>query len=321
LADIITAVSNMAINAKVADITRNLTSSQRLLTQASTAHSAGLMNSDFATNFEAECVALNVREGVNLEFPGREAQSKRKKVVAGTVRPSDVLSEGEQKAVALADFLAEAAMSGSNGPLVFDDPVNSMDYRRLELVASRLQALASTRQIVVFSHNVWFVSELLNLDHNRELKKTTAYLDVAKDDSGAGIVTPGAHPKVDSYSSLRGRLNDTISNAKRVAGDPQLDLVKKGYSLLRSMTEVVAEQDLLKGVTQRYQAHVMMTKLPDLDTENLRGGIEDLVPVYEAACRFMDGHSQPTEQANVQPTLASLEQDFRTVQDIRGRFT
>jgi len=313
-------VQNLKWVAKVNDVTRNVITSQRQLTEASTDHSSRLVNSDFATNFESECDQLNVREGVNLEFPGREARSKRKKVVAGTIRPSDVLSEGEQKAVALADFLAESVIARETGPLVFDDPVNSMDYRRLELVATRFQTLAASRQVIVFSHNVWFVSALLDLDHNRTLKQRTAYWDVTKDQTGSGIVTPGSHPKIDSYRSLRGRLNDTIAQAKRVTGAPQLELVRKGYGIIRSLTEVVAEQDLLGGVTQRYQAHVMMTQLPELDTDNLRQAIDDLYPVYERACRFMDGHSQPTEQANIQPTLADLEGDLGAVQSVHGRF-
>jgi wobble nucleotide-excising tRNase len=40
-----------------------------------------------------------------------------------------VLSEGE-KVIALADFLAEASLKPA-APVIFDDPINSLDYKRL----------------------------------------------------------------------------------------------------------------------------------------------------------------------------------------------
>ena len=65
-----------------------------------------------------------------------------------------MLSEGEQKVLALADFLAESRMRGTKAPLVFDDPVTSLDYRRLDEVAARIQNLAETHQVVVLTHNI-----------------------------------------------------------------------------------------------------------------------------------------------------------------------
>lgn len=60
-----------------------------------------------------------------------------------------VLSEGEQKAAALAMFLAETEMQCDSTPLVFDDPVNSLDHRVIAAFAHML--LTVNRQIVVFS--------------------------------------------------------------------------------------------------------------------------------------------------------------------------
>ena len=52
-------------------------------------------------------------------------------------------------------------MGGSSAPLIFDDPVNSLDHRRLKEVADRIAALVATRQVVVFTHDIWLATELL----------------------------------------------------------------------------------------------------------------------------------------------------------------
>ena len=71
-----------------------------------------------------------------------------------------VLSEGERTALGLAAFFTEAHLDASKSALILDDPVTSLDHIRRGLVASRLAALAETRQVVVFTHDVSFVADL-----------------------------------------------------------------------------------------------------------------------------------------------------------------
>lgn len=59
--------------------------------------------------------------------------------------PGEILSEGEQRAIAIGSFLAEVGVSGGKGGIVFDDPVSSLDHRRRERVAKRLAAEAAQR--------------------------------------------------------------------------------------------------------------------------------------------------------------------------------
>ncbi len=86
-----------------------------------------LLNKDFEKRFEDECKLLRA-PNVTLNFPGRQGQVTRRKLVA-SYKPSQVLSEGEQKALALADFLAEVTSVPASSPVVFDDPITSMDHR------------------------------------------------------------------------------------------------------------------------------------------------------------------------------------------------
>ncbi len=136
----------------------NLTPVLRSLTEAAKEAGEELLNKDFGKRFEDECTRLRA-PNVTLNFPGREGQVTRRKLVA-SYKPTEVLSEGEQKALALADFLAEVTCVPASSPVVFDDPITSMDYRRIHEVCDRIIALAEDHQIVVFTHNIWFAAEL-----------------------------------------------------------------------------------------------------------------------------------------------------------------
>ena len=124
---------------------------------------------------------------VTLNFPGRQGQVTRRKLVA-SYKPNQVLSEGEQKALALADFLAEVTSVPASSPVVFDDPITSMDYRRIHEVCDRIVVLAEGHQIIVFTHNIWFAAELLG----KANKKSWKYYDIRLEGTDAGVVTDRA---------------------------------------------------------------------------------------------------------------------------------
>jgi hypothetical protein len=289
----------------------------RSLTETSKVASEDLLNRDFERHFTEECKTLRA-PAVTLQFPGRQGQVTRKKAVAsGEHRPSDVLSEGEQKVIALADFLAEASLKPP-APVIFDDPINSLDYKRMAEVVDRMATLSDTRQVIVFTHNIWFTTELLARFEKRP--NDCSYYDVARDGAKIGIVSKGTHPRSDTVPNLRGRINALIQVAEKVSGESQDALIEKGYELIRNFCEVIVEKDLLQGVTQRYQPNVMMTMLPKINFGGLQGAAEAIYPVYEDSCRYIGSHSQPLETLNVRPTLDSLKGDWKKIQDARDAY-
>lgn len=74
--------------------------------------------------------------------------------------PAEILSEGEQRAIAIGSFLAEVGLSDGRGGIVFDDPVSSLDHRRRERVAKRLALEAAKRQVIIFTHDIYFLCVL-----------------------------------------------------------------------------------------------------------------------------------------------------------------
>lgn len=289
----------------------NLSSVLRTLTEAAKSASDELLNNNFARRFENECKRLRA-PNVTLNFPGRQGQVTRRKLVA-TYKPSQVLSEGEQKALALADFMAEVTAVPASSPVIFDDPITSMDYRRIHEVCDRILELASDHQIIVFTHNIWFAAELLG----KAEKKTLKYYDITLEGAEAGIVTAGTHPRVDTVAQVIVAVKQLIEAADKQSGEVKAALVEKGYERLRNLAEIVVEQELFKGVVQRYAPNVMMTKLEKVNADKLSDSVAVIAPIYEKCCRYIASHSQPIETQGIRPTLDELKADLTSVLDAR----
>lgn len=303
-------------SAKEADrlktLKRPLPSLARAVTELAKTASDQMINRSFDALFLEECDALRA-PALKLQFVGREGKAQRRKVMTGKHKPSKVLSEGEQKVLALADFLAEARLVGITAPVIFDDPVSSLDHRRINEVAQRIARLAEDTQVIVFTHDILFATTLLALF---EKSKRCVYFQIT-DDDGKGKVTRATGPRWDTLNGIKGKINGTIQAAKQVDGEARDALVRVGYGWLRSWCEVFTETELLQGVTQRYQPNVGMTRLPNINTEKLGEIIPKVTEVFEEACRYIDGHSQPLVTLGVSPTLAGLEQHWTELQALK----
>lgn len=303
-------------NAKEADRLKLLKNAlpklSRSITDLSKSASDQLINQNFDALFLEECEALRAPL-LRVQFVGREGKAQRRKVLSGRHKPSKVLSEGEQKVLALADFLAEARLAGITAPIIFDDPVSSLDHRRINEVAQRIAKLADDNQVIVFTHDILLATTLLALC---EESKRCSYFQVT-DEDGKGKVTRATGPRWDTLSSIKGKINKTIQAAKQQEGEARDALVRTGYDWIRSWCEVFTETELLQGVTQRYQPNVGMTKLEKFNTGTLAELIPRVTSVFEEACRFIEGHSQPLPTLGVSPTLAGLEQHWQELQECK----
>ncbi len=111
--------------------------------------------------FAEEVSALEIPDlRIELVDDGAERgeQQFRLRLVAGApIALSRVLSEGEFRMVALAAFLAELRVAGDVCSIVFDDPDSSLDHRHRQAVARRIAQEALLRQVVVFTHDLFFM--------------------------------------------------------------------------------------------------------------------------------------------------------------------
>jgi energy-coupling factor transporter ATP-binding protein EcfA2 len=275
-----------------------------------------LLNADFETRFHEECKSL-AAPAVKLAFPARSGQVTRRKVLSEKHALKAILSEGEQKVIALADFLAEVGQRKPFGPVVFDDPVNSLDYSRMQQVAARITKLSQERQVIIFTHNIVFVAAMLA--HLEAIKSQYTYYDIQKSNR-PGVVTRGTHPRLDTVKNLTGKINALIQDAGKVGGQEQLGLVEQGYALIRNVCELIVEQELFGAATERFRPNVRITTLPNIKFDRLEAAVQAIVPVFEKACSYITAHSQPLETLNTRPTLDDLKNNWAIIQDARNAY-
>lgn len=184
----------------------------RAVTKLAMTASDQMINESFEKLFSEECTALRA-PAVSVEFLGRQGRAQRRKVLSGNHKPSEILSEGEQKVLAMADFLAEARLAWMTAPVIFDDPVSSLDHRRINEVAQRVASLADTAQVIVFTHDIFFASTLLAL---MESTKHCSYFQIT-DEEGKGKITRATGPRWDTLKNIKKRINETIQEARSQA--------------------------------------------------------------------------------------------------------
>ena len=287
----------------------------RNITVLSNKASEQLINNNFKEMFRNECAELRAPE-LEVEFSGREGVAQRKKKLPGGLNPSKVLSEGEQKVLAIADFLAEARMSDNSVPVIFDDPVSSLDHRRVGEVARRIADLASDHQVVVFTHDIWLVTHLLDIF---EKSDRCVYYQVT-DDHGMGTVTLGTGPRWDTIKKLTAKINSSIGEARKTAGEERESHIRYAYDSIRSWCELFVEQEMLAKVTERYQPNVRMTSLSRINVPKLEDTRQTVMSGFENACRYIEAHSQPLLTLDVAPKLSDLENDWGKLQTCRSEY-
>lgn len=314
-----TTIENQVARAKQADklrlLTRPFSGISRAVTELAKSASDQLINESFDQLFAEECEALRA-PALKVEFVGRQGRAQRRKTLAGNHKPSKVLSEGEQKVLALADFLAEARLAGITAPVIFDDPVSSLDHRRINEVARRIANLADHNQVIVFTHDIFFATTLLTLF---ETTKRCSYFQVT-DEEGKGCVTRATGPRWDTLGIFKGNINKTIVAARAVDGEARAALVREGYDWIRSWCEVFTETELLQGVSQRYQPNIRMTVLANIKSDALPAATAVVTRIFEDACRYIPGHSQPLVTLGVSPTLPGLEAHWQELQEARKTY-
>jgi len=176
---------------------------------------------------------------------------------------SSILSEGEQRILAIASFLAEASLAHHGSGLAFDDPVSSLDHKYRQYVAERLVAEAARRQIIIFTHDVVFLFCLREACEQKEVPFLAQCL--VSEGQRFGVVRRDL-PFIARSSVSRIRyLRDRHQRAEKLYRTGDTDgyeiLVRFGYGLLRDSWERMVEEVLLNDVVQRFRRGVETKKL------------------------------------------------------------
>lgn len=177
----------------------------------------------------------------------------------------DVLSEGEQRGLGLACFLAEVKTLGGKGPIVLDDPVSSFDQSRRERVAKRLHDEAAERQVIVFSHDLPFTYYLTRIGEDRNREIELRY--VRRHEGKPGFVANEGPDELLKPGNLVQKLIEALAKMPDEAQDGRFVaaiFVQGWYAGLRKAWERAVEKVLFRGVVSRFDRAVKTTSLADV---------------------------------------------------------
>jgi energy-coupling factor transporter ATP-binding protein EcfA2 len=230
--------------------------------------------------------------------------------------PADILSEGEQRAIAIGSFLAEINLSGSNSGIVFDDPVCSLDHRRRERVALRLAQESAKRQVVVFTHDIYFLCLLIEQAKLAHVPVITQSLN--KTPAGFGVADPELPFEGKNTSSRISYLRNEHQNiAKLYKEGNDAEYRRKtvdAYVRMRMTWERAVEEVLLRQVVLRFRKGVETNRLAEVSVED-----GDYKEVYAGMTKCSNyPHDKALDGGIALPEPDELLQDIETLDNWRS---
>jgi ABC-type cobalamin/Fe3+-siderophores transport system ATPase subunit len=232
---------------------------------------------ELRTAFVKELEALGIRgQPVTLEMTGQKG-ARVQQLKLGTMprfakaKLSAILSEGEQRVVALALFLAEIGIEPGRSGLIFDDPVSSLDHMRRERIAKRLVLEAKKRQVIVFTHDLAFALALTDFAEDQGVK--FAHRHLAATTKRKGLSSDDLPFEGKKLKNRVGDLRAMATNAKKLLEtdgnvEGYNDLVRNGYRRLRDTWEQLVEDVLLQSTVRRYRVSVETTRLKSVSVDD-----------------------------------------------------
>ena len=216
------------------------------------------ITNNYATTFSDECRILKAPNVVEISQHNAKAATYRKLLVAKQ-SASQILSEGEQRAISLADFLTEVQLNPNNAGVIFDDPVTSLDHGRRAIIAKRLVELSATKQVVIFTHDISFFAKLTSYaDKTTGLKVTKT--SIRKFGNSVGIIKPDLPWIAQKVTARIGFLRNELVKLKKLekeGDEDQYNMQVKGwYGFLREAWERSIEERLFKGAIERFSGEV-----------------------------------------------------------------
>ncbi|MER1987366.1 MAG: AAA family ATPase [Solibacillus sp.] len=241
--------------------TRSITSIQNKLF-------AKYVTDEYVKTFNEECKKLKAEFSAEIKQRGSRGTTLNKLTVKEK-GPLEILSEGEQRSIALANFLAETSIHNNNVCIVFDDPVSSLDYRRRDIIADRLIEEAQRKQVVIFTHDLTFLLAL----QNKCQEQGVNYLSttIRKIQTTTGIIDKSLPwiglPVKDRISQLKQELQVLEFKHKNITPDmsEKLKEYEDGAKLwcekLRETWERSIEEILFNDSVQRFNPAIQTQRL------------------------------------------------------------
>jgi len=283
--------------------------------------------SDKAREFASQAVTTALKNALDTEFQTlgvgyiktklneRVEQGKMKhKLVLDlpvTKKLDEILSEGEQRAIAIGSFLAELHLAGHSGGIVFDDPVSSLEHDWRKNVARRLVEEAKKRQVIVLTHDTVFLGELRDVIEQQNLDHLIHHLEWMS--GRPGHVSPGLPWGHKSYKerldTLEKRQKALEKNWPAYPNEDDSAKMCREYSFLRATFERVIQDVVFNGVVQRYRDWIRVDHLDGV-VGFTAPEYQEIARLHKACCDVVDAHDHSSAKNAPVPNAQQLGKDI-----------
>jgi energy-coupling factor transporter ATP-binding protein EcfA2 len=274
-----------------------------------------LVTKAYQTRFEAEVNKLGLCSiAVKMEDAEGKKGERRfglRLEKAQNHKVKDIASEGEQRCLALAAFLAELSLASHQSALVFDDPVSSLDHWFRKKLARRLAEECQLRQVIVLTHDVVFLNDLRT--QAEDLKVAPEFRHLEWNGEIPGQCQDGLPW---DYKSPEDRLDKLEKQqcvlAKKWGPQPNEEDVREmreAYSWLRATLERIVERVVFADVVFRFRSYIDMKKLKEVvgfpDSE-----CREILRLDKRCCDVTEAHDPASGRQSPVPSPAELKQDI-----------
>ncbi|EMI55099.1 AAA family ATPase [Rhodopirellula sallentina] len=259
---------------------------------------------------------------LNVELVAAEGKHGRtfyrvQLVGASNAQIGTIVSEGEHRCIALAGFLSELATEPTKSTVVFDDPVTSLDHHWRGCFAHRLVEESADRQVIVFTHDLVFLHDLLDGASERSLPVQIQQLEARR--ATAGIVDEGLPWDARSVASRLDTLEKDIRTARTLyenhEDEPYKAKIEGVYGRLRATIEKVVEEQIFCRVVVRHRDYINLKELPKTVavTSDHCTRIKNL---FSKCCDITDAHHRSPSRGFSVPAPADVLNDVAELKSI-----
>jgi hypothetical protein len=265
--------------------------------------------------FNQELAALGCEFNLVMNTSGEHGNTVKEYRLdfARDYNPSQILSEGEQNACSIADFLTEAQLDEKNCGVIFDDPVSSLDHERKDRIAERLAKEARSRQVIVFTHDKTFISRLV---YHAEKKGIPLQAHWMRTIAGVpGYVEENSSPKMTSLTLLKKDYTEAVRDYDSMSGKDQEQALGVALDYLRSACEALVEQLLFGKTLERNEDQIRVQNLEEAVFD--QGLALRIVDVHGRISEVILAHNRSDQKRENAPTLsdfAELRKEFEELE-------
>ena len=224
---------------------------------------------------------------------------------------NSILSEGEQKIIALSNFLAECTIDGRLNTIIFDDPVTSLDMDNRGLIATKIVELSQNRQIIVLTHDLSFLRLLIDT-HKSITTADCTIIGIDKYNGISGVVT-------DEIPYLAKNVQERVDSIKRILTEHDALALTDGHG---RETKLDSARKRFRMLLERSVEEILSNKTYERFSKNIhlkKGNLSSYIVTEQSDVDFLlnlFGKYSVTEHDGGTSTIPQLPNKVEIAQDI-----